>query len=91
MLYGNESRYAERLPIGLEKVIRTASADVVKGFYQKWYRPEHMAIVCVGDFPDRAAVVDMVREAFAGRVPRLPSMLLAPASPASLARCASVA
>ena len=68
VLYGEESRYAERLPIGLEKVIRSASAEVVKGFYQKWYRPENQAIVAVGDFPDRAAVVDMLREAFGGRV-----------------------
>lgn len=66
VLYGEGSRYAERLPIGLEKVIRTAPAEVVRGFYNKWYRPEHMCIVAVGDFTDRAAVVEMIRAAFGG-------------------------
>lgn len=68
VLYGDGSRYSERLPIGLEKVIRSAPAEVVKGFYQKWYRPEHMAVVAVGDFPDRAAVVELIKEAFGGCV-----------------------
>lgn len=45
-------QYAERLPIGLEKVIRTVSSDTVKRFYQKWYRLQNMAVIAVGDFPD---------------------------------------
>jgi predicted Zn-dependent peptidase len=45
-------QYAERQPIGLEKVIRNCSAKTVKDFYQKWYRPENMAFVAVGDFND---------------------------------------
>jgi len=44
------SKYADRMPIGLESVIRSVPASTVKGFYQRWYRPEHMAIVAVGDF-----------------------------------------
>lgn len=66
VLYGEGSRYAERLPIGLEKVIRGAPPEVVKGFYHKWYRPENMAIVAVGDFASRAEVVALVREVFGG-------------------------
>ena len=50
-------QYAERLPIGLESVIRHVDAATVKGFYQKWYRPERMAVVCIGDFQDPDAVV----------------------------------
>ncbi|KAH9801198.1 zinc protease PQQL-like [Citrus sinensis] len=46
------SKYAECLPIGLEKVIRTVSSDTVKRFYQKWYRLQNMAVIAVGDFPD---------------------------------------
>lgn len=45
-------RYADRLPIGLEKIIRGVSADTVKAFFQRWYRPERMAVVIVGDFAD---------------------------------------
>ena len=37
------AQYADRLPIGLEKVIREAPADVVKAFYERWYRPQNMA------------------------------------------------
>ena len=56
-------QYAERLPIGLESVIRHVDADTVKGFYQKWYRPERMAVVCIGDFADPDAVVATLKEA----------------------------
>ena len=45
-------QYADRLPIGLEKVIREVPASVVKAFYERWYRPQNMAIVAVGDFAD---------------------------------------
>lgn len=45
-------QYAERLPIGLEKVIRSVPAATVKKFYQKWYHLCNMAVVAVGDFPD---------------------------------------
>ena len=37
------AQYADRLPIGLEKVIREVPADVVKAFYERWYRPQNMA------------------------------------------------
>lgn len=45
-------QYAERLPIGTEKVIRTVSPEIVKRFYDKWYVLHHMAVVAVGDFSD---------------------------------------
>lgn len=45
-------QYANRQPIGLEKVIKNVTATCVQDFYHRWYRPEHMAIVAVGDFPD---------------------------------------
>lgn len=45
-------QYAERLPIGLEKVIRTVSSDTVKNFYKKWYHLSNMAVIAVGDFAD---------------------------------------
>lgn len=51
----NGSRYAERLPIGKEQVIRNFSYDAIKRFYRDWYRPDLMAVVAVGDIdPDEA-------------------------------------
>ncbi|GLT79042.1 hypothetical protein SLA2020_505520 [Shorea laevis] len=58
------SKYAERLPIGLEKVIRTVSHETVKQFYQKWYHLHNMAVIAVGDFPDTKSVVDLIRTHF---------------------------
>lgn len=51
-------QYAERLPIGLEKVIRTVSSDTVKQFYQKWYHLHNMAVIAVGDFTDTQVWID---------------------------------
>lgn len=45
-------QYAERLPIGLEKVIRSVSPETVKQFYRKWYNLSNMAVIAVGDFSD---------------------------------------
>ena len=59
-----DSRYAERLPIGLPEVIRTAPPDAFRRFYRDWYRPDLMAVVVVGDV-DPAAVEGMIRERFA--------------------------
>ncbi len=51
----NGSRYAERLPIGKEQIIRNFKYDAIKRFYRDWYRPDLMAVVAVGDIdPDQA-------------------------------------
>lgn len=63
------SRYAERLPIGLEKVIRTVSAETVKHFYQKWYHLHNMAVIAVGDFTDTQSVVELIKTHFGEKVP----------------------
>lgn len=44
------SRYFDRFPIGLPEIINGADQNLVKGFYQKWYQPENISIVAVGDF-----------------------------------------
>ena len=43
------SNYAQRLPIGLESVVQNASYETIRNFYKKWYRPELMALIIVGD------------------------------------------
>lgn len=45
------SRYADRLPIGLPEVLRNAPRERLLAYYQKWYRPDQMAVVIVGDLP----------------------------------------
>ncbi|MFY0713293.1 insulinase family protein [Seonamhaeicola sp. NFXS20] len=46
----NNSRYAERAPIGKLDVIMNSEYDAMKRFYKDWYRPDLMALVLVGDF-----------------------------------------
>ncbi|KAJ8766724.1 hypothetical protein K2173_005335 [Erythroxylum novogranatense] len=58
------SKYAERIPIGLEKVIRNVSPETVKQFYRKWYLLQNMALVAVGDFSDTKSVVELIKEHF---------------------------
>jgi hypothetical protein len=44
------SKFADRMPIGLESVIRNVSAETVKAFYTRWYHPQNMAVIIVGDY-----------------------------------------
>ena len=44
------SRYYDRFPIGLPEIINGATPELVRGFYKKWYQPENISIVAVGDF-----------------------------------------
>ncbi|XP_021276229.1 zinc protease PQQL-like [Herrania umbratica] len=58
------SKYAERLPIGLENVIKTVSSQTLKQFYQKWYHLCNMAVIAVGDFSDTKSVIELIRTHF---------------------------
>ena len=55
-------QYAERLPIGLKDVIEGVPATTVRAFYERWYRPENMAVVIAGDF-DPPAVEKLLKSA----------------------------
>ena len=48
------SKYAERLPIGLPEIIKKAPREALVRYYKDWYRPEHMAVIAVGDFDPEA-------------------------------------
>ncbi|XP_027343571.1 zinc protease PQQL-like isoform X1 [Abrus precatorius] len=63
------SKYAERLPIGLERVIRTVSPETVKHFYKKWYHLCNMAVIAVGDFSDTEGVVELIKTHFGQKIP----------------------
>ncbi|MCL1867610.1 MAG: insulinase family protein, partial [Paludibacter sp.] len=44
-----DSRYAVRLPIGKEEIIKNCKYDVLRRFHRDWYRPDLMAVIVVGD------------------------------------------
>ena len=44
-----DSRYAVRIPIGKMSVIDSCNPDILRRFYNDWYRPDLMAVIVVGD------------------------------------------
>ena len=62
-LFGS-SRYAERSPIGLPEVVENAPVEQLRAYYERWYRPELMALVAVGDL-DPALIEAKVAQHFA--------------------------
>lgn len=44
------SKYAERLPIGTLENLENFKYEDIRGFYKKWYKPDNMAVIVVGDF-----------------------------------------
>lgn len=60
-----DSRYAERKPIGDMDIILNAPVDVMKRFYDDWYRPDLMAIIAIGDFNPDETVAHII-ERFSG-------------------------
>ncbi len=59
----NNSRYALRIPIGKEDIIKTFKPETIKSFYHDWYRPDLQAVIAVGDF-DPVYVAKLIREYF---------------------------
>ena len=57
-------RADDRTPIGDEAVVQHADAAKIAGFYHRWYRPENVTVVAVGDEP-AAAVKARIEKAFA--------------------------
>ena len=48
------SVYASREPIGLQEIIENATSQQVRGFYDRWYTSDNMALIFVGDFNGKA-------------------------------------
>ena len=57
------SRFADRLPIGQEDVIKTADRQRFVDYYSKWYRPDDTTLIVVGDI-DPDAIEKMIVENF---------------------------
>ena len=52
---------SKRLPIGSEEVIKTAPRERFEAFYKKWYTPDRMAVIVVGDI-EVAAIEELIRK-----------------------------
>lgn len=61
----NNSRYASRLPIGQESILKTFTPATIKSFYEDWYRPDLQAVIAVGDF-DVKTVEQYIKDNFSG-------------------------
>ncbi len=70
------SLYADRLPIGNEQSIMTATPSRLRSFYDKWYRPDLEAVIAVGDF-DPATIEAEIKKHFAD----IPKRVNAPKRP----------
>jgi zinc protease len=66
------SRYAERLPIGKPDIIRNAPVERLRAFYDTWYRPDHMAVIAVGDM-DPVKMESDLRATFGPLTARAPA------------------
>ena len=58
------SKYADRMPIGVEHVVRQANSPLLRSFYRRWYRLQQMGAVVVGDLESVDEVCEMLRAEF---------------------------
>lgn len=61
----NGSKYANRLPIGKDDILKNFKPDVIRRFYRDWYRPDLQAVAIVGDI-DSAQAMKYLMKHFAG-------------------------
>ena len=61
-LYPN-SKYGHRMPIGLMEIVDNFEPQVLRDYYEKWYRPDNQAVIVVGDF-DVDKVEQKIKELF---------------------------
>jgi zinc protease len=59
-----QTPYPNRIPIGLDTVLKTASAETIRNLYRRYYRPENATLVFVGD-ADPALVEAKIQKTFA--------------------------
>ncbi len=50
-----ETRISKRFPIGEEEVIKNADHNLLKDYYDTWYKPDNMILVMAGDFDQKQA------------------------------------
>ena len=60
----NDSKYANRLPIGKVDILKNFQPEVLRRYRNDWYRPDLQALIVVGDF-DQEEMVAEIKEKFA--------------------------
>lgn len=79
-LYPN-SKYGHRMPIGLMEIIDNFKPEVLRAYYEKWYRPDNQAIIVVGDV-DVDKVEQKIKNLFVPiKMPQNPAPVVAEAVP----------
>jgi zinc protease len=53
-----DSLIPSRMPIGVPESFMNAEHENLRKFYRKWYRPENMAVIIVGDFNNDINLVE---------------------------------
>ena len=72
-----DSKYGHRMPIGLMEIIDNFKPEVLRAYYEKWYRPDNQAIIVVGDV-DVAQVEQKIKNLFAPiKMPENPAPVVA--------------
>lgn len=61
------SKYAHRFPIGLMSVVDNFKPEVLRNYYDKWYRPDLQGVVVVGDI-DVKQMEEKIKTVF-GKLP----------------------
>jgi zinc protease len=71
LLYGKSNPYGHPV-IGEEEHVRAATADIIKGYYDRWYYPNNASLVITGGFVPEQALAK-IRKVFgsipAGKLP----------------------
>ncbi|MBP5518972.1 MAG: insulinase family protein [Treponema sp.] len=62
-----DSFYRERMVLGNEETIRNLSHERIKAFYKKWYKPELMSVIAVGDI--KPSVLEKEIKEAMGKIP----------------------
>lgn len=65
-------KYESRDTIGTDATLGAATADGLKAFYERWYRPDRTTVVMVGD-ADPAKMADLIAKRFGGWKPSGPA------------------
>jgi len=60
-----ESTLGRRLPIGIERTIKSVTRPDFQDYYSRWYLPSNMTLIVVGD-TDPAMVADVIAQQFGG-------------------------
>jgi len=64
-VYASGTKYAERLPIGKDNILKNFKPETIRAYYRDWYRPNLQAVIVVGDI-DTATAMRYLRKHFAG-------------------------